>query len=290
MVHRSPIPGGNNTHRLCVSGLAKWFVALVLLLILAGCNSRELLLDDDYNPRVTWGSHVVAEGETLYSVAMRYGWDYRNLAAANGIAPPYEIHPGDVIHLHKPVPSSTGAFAARNQDSASESESSDTNAASRSGGDESPKTSTSVSASSRETGDSNTALQAGNVSEDDVAWHWPHSGPIIAKYSSESADMNKGVDIGGDAGDAIAAAAGGNVVYAGSGLLGYGNLIIVNHSEHFLSAYAHNRTILVEEGEKVGQGDQIAEMGSTGADRIMLHFEIRRKGNPVDPMRYLPPR
>ncbi|MFO7788457.1 MAG: peptidoglycan DD-metalloendopeptidase family protein [Halospina sp.] len=102
--------------------------------------------------------------------------------------------------------------------------------------------------------------------------------------------MNKGVDIGGDAGDPVKAAADGSVVYAGSGLLGYGNLIIVNHSETFLSAYAHNRKILVEEGQDVGQGDTIAEMGESGADRIMLHFEVRRQGDPVDPMQYLPRR
>ena len=102
--------------------------------------------------------------------------------------------------------------------------------------------------------------------------------------------MVPSIDIAGKPGDAVKAAANGNVVYAGSGLLGYGNLIIVNHNEHYLSAYAHNRKILVQEGEDVKAGQVIAELGSTGTDKPMLHFEIRKNGNPVDPSRYLPRR
>jgi len=122
-----------------------------------------------------------------------------------------------------------------------------------------------------------------------VRWHWPHGGTVIAGYST-SGKVNKGIDIAGKPGDAVKAAANGNVVYAGSGLLGYGNLIIVNHNEHYLSAYAHNRKILVQEGEDVKAGQVIAELGSTGTDKPMLHFEIRKNGNPVDPSRYLPRR
>ncbi|TVP59115.1 MAG: peptidase M23, partial [Halomonadaceae bacterium] len=102
--------------------------------------------------------------------------------------------------------------------------------------------------------------------------------------------MNKGVDIGGDEGDPVKAAAAGNVVYAGSGLLGYGKLIIVNHNSQYLSAYAHNRKILVNEGDRVSRGQQIAEMGDTGTNRVKLHFEIRKNGDPVDPQQYLPKR
>jgi lipoprotein NlpD len=112
---------------------------------------------------------------------------------------------------------------------------------------------------------------------------------VLASYST-SGKVNKGLDIAGNPGDPVRAAAGGQVVYAGSGLLGYGNLIIVNHDEHYLSAYAHNRKILVQEGEDVKAGQVIAELGSSGADRPKLHFEIRKNGNPVDPMGYLPSR
>ena len=290
MAYRASKVSGNFMSRRRFTHSVTGPVVLIVLLLLGGCNSSELLLDDDYNPRVTWGRHVVSKGETLYSVAMRYGWNYRNLAAANGIEPPYEIHPGDVIHLDRKVDRGSVARSSSGQSTSSASDQSADNTSqqpSRSSPSGSRESSSATASADRS---SNTALQGSNTSGNDIDWRWPHSGPIIAKYSSESADMNKGIDIGGDAGDPIEAAADGSVVYAGNGLLGYGNLIIVNHSEHFLSAYAHNRAILVEEGEKVSQGDTIAEMGSTGADRTMLHFEIRRKGDPVDPAQYLPPR
>lgn len=102
--------------------------------------------------------------------------------------------------------------------------------------------------------------------------------------------MNKGIDIGGELGDPIFAAAAGEVVYAGSGLLGYGNLIIINHNALYLSAYAHNRRILVMEGQSIKAGQKIAEMGRSGVEKPMLHFEIRRDGKPVDPLQYLPRR
>jgi lipoprotein NlpD len=101
---------------------------------------------------------------------------------------------------------------------------------------------------------------------------------------------NKGVDIAARAGDPVLAAADGRVVYAGAGLRGYGNLIIVKHNNTYLTAYAHNQTLLVKEDQMVRQGQKIAEMGSSDADRVKLHFEIRRQGKPVDPLRYLPPR
>ena len=122
---------------------------------------------------------------------------------------------------------------------------------------------------------------------DDVAWMWPTSGKIIGQYSESG---NKGLDFSGRAGDPVLAAADGKVVYAGSGLRGYGELVIVKHNATFLSAYAHNRKILVQEGQQVTRGQKIAEMGSTDSDGVKLHFEVRRQGKPVDPMQYLPRR
>ena len=113
----------------------------------------------------------------------------------------------------------------------------------------------------------------------------PAVGPVIDKFDGS---RNKGIDIGGKAGDAVLAAEAGRVVYAGSGLRGYGNLLIIKHSESLLTAYAHNRRLLVKEGGTVRQGQKIAEMGSSDADRVKLHFEVRRDGNAVDPMPYLP--
>src|SRR5439155_10826617 len=122
-----------------------------------------------------------------------------------------------------------------------------------------------------------------------VAWIWPTStgDPVIAGFDEEK---NKGIDIGGKPGDAVVAAADGRVVYAGAGLRGYGNLIILKHNNTYLTAYAHNQQLLVKEDQSVQKGQKIAEMGNSDADRVKLHFEIRRQGKPVDPARYLPNR
>ncbi len=122
---------------------------------------------------------------------------------------------------------------------------------------------------------------------DDVAWQWPSSGKVTAPFSDAG---NKGLDFGGKSGDPVQAAADGKVVYAGAGLRGYGELVIVKHNATFLSAYAHNRKILVKEGQQVTRGQKIAEMGNTDSDSVKLHFEIRKQGKPTDPMLYLPKR
>jgi lipoprotein NlpD len=134
------------------------------------------------------------------------------------------------------------------------------------------------------------APKPANVAPDDNAkldWGWPAKGRVVAGFSE--ATSLKGIDIAGSAGQPITASAGGKVVYAGSGLRGYGKLIIIKHNDAYLSAYAHNRDILVKEGQQVVKGQKIAEMGNTDADQVKLHFEIRRQGKPVDPLRYLPP-
>jgi lipoprotein NlpD len=123
--------------------------------------------------------------------------------------------------------------------------------------------------------------------DDRVDWVWPAKGKVVTGFS-EAASL-KGIDIAGSSGQPIAASAGGKVVYAGTGLRGYGKLIIIKHNGTYLSAYAHNKEILVKEGQQVAKGQKIAEMGNTDADQVKLHFEIRRQGKPVDPLRYLPP-
>lgn len=120
-----------------------------------------------------------------------------------------------------------------------------------------------------------------------IPWRWPASGRVIDGFSE---GRNKGIDIAGREGDPVFASADGRVVYAGNGLRGYGNLVIVKHNDEFLSAYAHNRALLVKQDQAVRQGQRIAEMGDSDSERVMLHFEIRREGKPVDPMHYLPPR
>ena len=123
--------------------------------------------------------------------------------------------------------------------------------------------------------------------EDDIAWIWPSNGALITGFDEVK---NKGLKIAGKLGDPVVASADGRVVYAGSGLRGYGNLVILKHNETYLTAYAHNQTLLVKEDQTVRKGQRIADMGSSDADKVMLHFEVRRQGKPVDPARYLPPR
>jgi lipoprotein NlpD len=127
------------------------------------------------------------------------------------------------------------------------------------------------------------------LSSGGVTWRWPSEGKVIAAYVSGE-PTRQGIDIGGKAGDAVRAAADGEVVYSGNGLIGYGELIIVKHNANFLSAYGHNRKRLVQEGDKVKGGQQIAEMGSSASSRDELHFEIRKNGKPVNPLDYLPAR
>ena len=129
------------------------------------------------------------------------------------------------------------------------------------------------------------ASPASAPSDDDIAWIWPTPGAVLAGFDEAK---NKGLDIAGKLGDPILAAGDGRVVYAGAGLRGYGNLVILKHNNTFLTAYAHNQTLLVKEDQTVRKGQKIAEMGQSDADRVKLHFEIRRQGKPVDPARYLP--
>jgi lipoprotein NlpD len=131
------------------------------------------------------------------------------------------------------------------------------------------------------------AAPAAVAGEDEIAFIWPSSGVLLAGFDEAK---NKGVDLGGKPGDPVQAAADGRVVYAGAGLRGYGNLVILKHNNTYLTAYAHNQTLLVKEDQSVRKGQKIAEMGNSDADRVKLHFEIRRQGKPVDPAKYLPAR
>lgn len=131
------------------------------------------------------------------------------------------------------------------------------------------------------------AARVPEIDDDNLGWVWPTAGKVVAGFS-ESANL-KGIDIAGKAGQPVVASAAGKVVYAGSGLRGYGKLVIVKHNATFLSAYAHNRQIVVKEGQQVAKGQKIAEMGDSDSDQVKLHFEIRRLGKPVDPVKFLPP-
>jgi lipoprotein NlpD len=134
--------------------------------------------------------------------------------------------------------------------------------------------------------DTSSAAPATATAEDQaMEWMWPADGKVVGGFAAK-----KGIDIAGKSGQAVMAAGSGKVMYAGAGIRGYGNLVIIKHNNNLLSAYAHNKTILVKEGQQVGKGQKIAEMGNSDSDTVMLHFEIRQQGKPVDPSKYLPPK
>jgi lipoprotein NlpD len=207
-------------------------------------------------------SATVQRGQTLYRIASDNGIVASDLAAWNGIAPPYTIYPGQSLKLYPP------------------------------GGGARPAGTTVATGRPATPASSTTAAVATPAAapvKSDITWRWPADGQVVGRFVAGDA-ANQGVDIAGKGGDAVRASADGVVVYSGAGLVGYGELIIVKHSEAWLSAYGHNRKRLVSEGQNVKAGQQIAEMGRSGASRDMLHFEIRYNGKPVDPQGYLPAR
>ena len=237
------------------------------------------------------GSHVyhqVRKGDTLYSVSWRYHQDYHQVAQWNGISPPYIIHEGQWIRVAPPKPD---VFPNQVPPPSPGAKSKADKPPNQVAGKSSPYSPPHAERPPRsnESSPRKPPKLAPRPLVDPVAWLWPVEGPIVHRFNA-TAPGKKGIDIAGARGAAVRAAAAGRVVYSGDGLRGYGNLLIVKHSDRFLSAYAHNRVLLVKEGEHVVQGQTIAEMGSTEIDRVLLHFEIRLNGKPVDPLHYLPKR
>lgn len=244
----------------------------------------------------------------MYSIAFRAGLDVRTLAARNNLAEPYTIFPGQVLNLKVPPATTAG-----NSGSATRSNTAVAKAPVITppavvvpvvtGGTKAPSTTQTMTNSSTNTTKAVASPnqkgyvqtrpvvneKAGNptLSGGRVQWSWPVRGQIVAKFSHQQ-HGNKGLDIAGRDGTRINAAADGQVVYAGSALRGYGNLIIIKHNEDYLSAYAHNKALLVSEKQMVKAGQEIAKMGSTDATDTRLHFEIRFRGTSVDPLKYLP--
>jgi lipoprotein NlpD len=208
----------------------------------------------------------VQRGDTLYGIAFRNGVDVKDLAAWNGIAPPYTIYPGQSLKLYPASGSRPAATTTPTR----------------------PPTGTTTRPTPPPAPITRPAATPAPANSG-FAWRWPADGHLIGRFVNGDA-TKQGIDIAGSGGQSVRAAADGVVVYSGAGLVGYGELIIVKHSEQWLSAYGHNRKRLVNEGQSVKAGQQIAEMGSSGASREMLHFEIRHNGKPVDPLQYLPAR
>jgi lipoprotein NlpD len=232
--------------------------------------------------------HRVNAGETLYAVAWIYDLDFMHIARANGLSSPYTIIPGQILNVDPrahPLVTTTQAGSGQAVASPTRQQPALTHQSLPQGYSSSPAPRSSLPAPAPQP----VQVTPVRVQQGPINWDWPYRGTIVGNFDAVGVE-SKGIDISGRKGDAILAAADGEVVYAGSGLLRYGELLIIKHNDLFLSAYAHNDALLVREGERVTRGQKIAELGSTGVDRDMLHFEIRQEGQPVDPLTYLPPR
>lgn len=262
-----------------------WLGGIVLLL--AACSpSRAPVVDysrasqeGDAEARVTEGVHEVREGETLYSIAWRYGWDFRELARANDIDPPYTIYPGQKIRLDASGGSTQSAASSSSSASARETSSPKPE----------PEPSSEADQSASDSGDTDSGTERKELPSGTPDWQWPAEGELVGRFDDDGMS-GRGITIAGKEDAPVRAAGAGRVVYRGNGLTGYGNLLIIKHNNQWLSAYAHNRRMLVQEGTPVDAGQRIATMGASGTYRTQLHFEIRRDGEPVDPEPLLPTR
>ncbi|MQA19256.1 peptidoglycan DD-metalloendopeptidase family protein [Rugamonas rivuli] len=260
------------------------------------------------------GLYTVKKGDTLIRIALEYGQNYRDLVTWNNLANPNDIKVDQVLRVLPPDSAAgngvqTGAIVmpppdktpppppvvkktepkgekkAYSESALAELQRPEGSGKSEGNGNGNIKPSPAVVAAPPVAAAA--ASTAASAEDEKLSWMWPSDGRVIATFDE---GKNKGVDIAGKAGQQVVAAGAGKVMYAGSGIRGYGNLVIVKHSNSLLSAYAHNRTIVVKEGQSVTKGQMIAEMGDSDADSVKLHFEIRQQGKPVDPSRFLPNR
>lgn len=234
----------------------RYWILLIFILLITGCSAVLAPVRNSKSPAF----HIVKAGETLHTIAWHYAKDFRTLAKLNNLTEPYLIVQGQKILLTSPkkirAPLKTPPASLP-----------------------SPQAEEGVSKEPPVVSSEKTTPQK---------FIWPTLGNLVESFSPSSGQ--KGIDIAGSEGQPIKAVSNGKVVYSGQGLLGYGNLVILKHDDIFLSAYAHNQTILVQEGDKVKQGSVIATMGKTGTTAVKLHFELRKNGQPVDPLHYLPHR
>ena len=288
---------------------SRCLLVLFFLLLVQGCSfssqyAAPVESIKPYKPAHKKGSiktsiYKVKKGDTLYSIAWGAGRDFKKIAQLNRLKKPYTIYSGQWLRLKprtpsKAKPSSTKSTkVAKNTKAkltATDKKNSAKNQVAKNSSkkilDKNKQSAYSVTVSQQK--NNKTKATSSTVSRNKVArWVWPSKGRIISKFSNNT-QGNKGIKFSGRRGDAIKAAASGKVVYAGNALRGYGNLVIIKHSDDYLSAYAHADKIIVKEQQHVSAGQTVATMGSTGASQVMLHFEIRYHGKSVDPLRYLP--
>ncbi|QTD43748.1 peptidoglycan DD-metalloendopeptidase family protein [Ottowia testudinis] len=275
-------------------GRKPWLAAMLLAMaVLAGCSSTNRAPVEDRgagtaraDPATLPGAenagkpgfYTVRPGDTIMKIATEVNQPWRDIVRWNNLDNPNVIEVGQVLRVVPPVGTAV-ASAAPVTDVP--------RGAAPAPGKPPVPVATQTTPGTAPAPAPAAPTTPPTAGADNVDFIWPASGPLIAGFDEAK---NKGLGIAGKAGDPVLAAAEGKVVYAGAGLRGYGNLIILKHNNTFLTAYAHNQTLLVKEDQSVKKGQKIAEMGSTDADRVKLHFEIRRSGKPVDPARYLPAR
>jgi lipoprotein NlpD len=266
-------------------------LALSAVLLVSGCSSSSKIYLPPVEDRSSGGKparvlpgaenagkpgyYTVKSGDTLIRIGMDAGFSWKEIARWNNLDNPNALEPGQVLRIVPPA--QDNAVVVKPIASANVAPTNATPA-------QAPASAASVAPAPKPAPEA-AKPAASEAAEEAVAFKWPAKGNLIAGFDESK---NKGLDIAGSAGDPILAAADGRVVYAGAGLRGYGNLIIIKHNNTYLSAYAHNQTLLVKEDQTVKQGQKIAEMGNSDADQVKLHFEIRRQGKPVDPSKYLP--
>ena len=220
------------------------------------------------------GQYRVRRGDTLHAIAFHYGLDHRDIARWNGINRPYLIYPEQLLRM-TPPPARKAVAGTRSSQSAPARD----------------KTTAPPTAASGKLPPANATAKPHKpelLTADPKSWNWPLKGRLVRSFLPNDPARN-GLDIAGREGQDVRAAAAGTVVYSGNGLIGYGELIIIKHSDRMLSAYAHNRVRLVKEGAAIIAGQKIAELGKNDRNESILHFEIRLNGRPVDPRLYLPP-
>ncbi|QYJ79744.1 peptidoglycan DD-metalloendopeptidase family protein [Shewanella acanthi] len=289
-------------------------INLSLFFLLAGCSFQASKpapvesLSHQYSKQnkghFTANTYTVKKGDTLYSISWAAGKDYAEIAKINQLDKSFTIYPGQILYLShgskssQPKSTTLGGFNSANKAGErsntieKQSDNSDLSTSLATSEQQKktldPKLKPAYSATSSQQNVTPSIIVPTSTLPDSVAmWQWPVRGKLIGTYSANE-QGNKGIKIAGNRGDIIKAAADGRVVYAGSALRGYGNLVIIKHSDDYLSAYAHADQILVEEKQQVAAGQPVAKMGSTGTNQVMLRFEIRYHGQSVNPLDYLP--
>ena len=228
------------------------------------------------------GYYAVRSGDTLTKIALEHGQAWRDIAKWNGLDNPNLIEVDQVLRVVPPsMDAANRAAAVKPAATSTANPASNPASSPATNAVTNPVTNPNVNAAPA------AAPLNAATNDDNLVFAWPHPGQVLSGFDETK---NKGLDFAGKAGDPVLAAADGKVVYAGSGLRGYGNLVILKHNNTYLTAYAHNQTLLVKEDQTVQKGQRIAEMGSSDADRVKLHFEIRKQGKPVDPAKLLPAR